>query len=280
VVRASENKGLRHEEEHTSVNLIVAHGISSTWRDKKLRLGSEHFVCEDEGIKPTKTQRAIIDREADKGRSVLFLSVDDKLAGILLIEDRIRENAAQVVRALRADGVRRVIMLTGDGEKTAAAIAAQADIHEYKARMLPEGKSAFIQDLKKQGHTVVMIGDGINDSPALSAADAGVAMSRGADIAREVADIVLTGDGLDALLPARSISREALRRIRSGFYASVGWNSLFLAGGLTGLLTPGLSALLHNATTAAIAVSSMRSFAPSPDLETSPTVKKTERVQA
>jgi Cu2+-exporting ATPase len=260
VVRASEKKGLRHAEEHTRVDLVVAHGIASTWQGKKLCLGSEHFICDDESIVLTDEQRGIIDRESAKGRSVLYLSMDDELAGLLLIEDTLREGAADVIRALRVDGLRRVIMLTGDGEKSAAAIAGQLDIAEYKARMLPEDKAAFIRDLKRQGHTVAMIGDGINDSLALSAADVGISMAEGADIAREVADVVLLNGDLAALLSARAFSREALRRIRTGFRNSVGWNSLFLAGGLLGLLGPGLSALLHNATTAAIAVSSMRPF--------------------
>jgi Cu2+-exporting ATPase len=260
VVRASEKKGLKHKEEHTEVNLVVAHGIASMWQGKKLCLGSGHFICEDKGIRPDAFQQAVIDREADKGRSVLYLSIDDKIAGILLIEDALREEAAPVVRALYAGGVKRVIMLTGDGDKTAAAIAAQAGIGEFRARMLPEDKAAFIHKLKRDGFTVVMVGDGINDSPALSAAHVGIAMADGADIAREVADMVLLNGKLEGLLLAEDISHKMLSRIRGGFRTSLFWNSAFLLGGLVGLLRPGVSAFFHNAVTAAIAVSSMRPY--------------------
>jgi Cu2+-exporting ATPase len=260
VVRASDERGLKHREEHTEVNFVVAHGIASTWQGRKLCLGSRHFICEDKGIRPDDAQRAVIDRETAKGRSVLYLSVDDRLAGILLIEDALREEAAPVVRALYAGGVGRVIMLTGDGEQTAAAIAARAGIREFRARMLPEDKAEFIRGLKRDGFTVVMVGDGINDSPALSAAHAGIAMAEGADIAREVADIVLLDGKLESLLLAGKISRAMLRRIRSGFLTSLFWNSVFLLGGLAGLFSPRVSAFFHNAATAAVAVSSMRPY--------------------
>ncbi|MDR2603826.1 MAG: heavy metal translocating P-type ATPase [Desulfovibrio sp.] len=260
VVRASEKKGLKHKEEHTEVHFVVAHGIASTWQGKKLCLGSRHFICEDNGVRPNAAQQSVIDRETEKGRSVLYLSIDDKLAGILLIEDALRAEAPAVVRALYAGGFKRVIMLTGDGEKTAAAIAAQAGIREFKAHMLPESKAAFIRKLKQDGFTVVMVGDGINDSPALSAAHAGIAMAEGADIAREVADIVLLNGKLEGLLLAEYISHAMLRRIRSGFRTSLLWNSVFMLGGLAGLLSPRVSAFLHNAATAAVAVSSMRPY--------------------
>jgi Cu2+-exporting ATPase len=260
VVRASEKKGLKHREEHTEVHFVVAHGIASTWQGKKLCLGSRHFICEDNGVRMSAAQQAVIDRETEKGRSVLYLSIDDKPAGILLIEDALRAEAPAVVRALYAGGIKRVIMLTGDGERTAAAIAAQAGIREFKARMLPEGKAAFIRKLKQDGFTVVMVGDGINDSPALSAAHAGIAMAEGADIAREVADIVLLNGKLEGLLLAGHISHAMLRRIRSGFRTSLLWNSVFMLGGLAGLLSPRVSAFLHNAATAAVAVSSMRPY--------------------
>jgi Cu2+-exporting ATPase len=260
VVRASEKKGLKHREEHTEVNFVVAHGIASTWQGKKLCLGSRHFICEDNGVRPDDAQQAVIDGETEKGRSVLYLSIDDALAGILLIEDALRAEAASVVRALYAGGFKRVIMLTGDGDRTAAAIAAQAGIREFRARMLPEGKAAFIRKLKEDGYTVVMVGDGINDSPALSAAHAGIAMAEGADIAREVADIVLLNGKLEGLLLAERISHAMLRRIRSGFRTSLLWNSIFLLGGLAGLLSPRVSAFFHNAATAAVAVASMRPY--------------------
>ena len=262
VVRASDAEGLRHREEHATVEYIVAHGIASIWRDCRVLIGSGHFVLEDEGIRLTAAQKKIVAREADKGRSILYLSVGGKLAGLLMIEDEIREDAAAVVQALHQDGISRVIMLTGDSELTAAGIARRAGIIEYRSQMLPEDKATFINQLKREGFRVIMVGDGINDSPALSAAHVGVAMAGGADMAREVADIVLVNEDLRGLLLARALSRHALRRVKSAFTTSVMLNSAFLAGGLLGFIRPAFSALLHNATTAGIAISSTRPFMP------------------
>ena len=262
VVRAADAEGLKHREEHTQVEFVVAHGIVSRWREQRVIIGSDHFVLEDEAIAISPEQQAVVDAESQLGRSVLYLAVGGVLAGLLSIEDNIREETPALVQALHQDGVKRVIMLTGDGELTAASIAAKAGISEYRARLLPEDKAAFVASLKKQGFKVMMVGDGINDSPALSAADVGIAMADGADMAREVADVVLVNGQLHGLLLARKISRLALSRVRSNFHTSLIWNSLFLAGGLLGLLMPGLSALLHNASTAAIAVSSVRPLLP------------------
>ncbi|CAK7008143.1 MAG: Manganese-exporting P-type ATPase [Desulfovibrio sp.] len=264
VVHASDAEGLEHREEHAKVEYIVAHGIASIWREQRVLIGSAHFVFDDENVAFTKKQAAIVEEESARGRSILYLSIGGDLAGLLLIEDEIRENAAAVVEALYRDGVKRVIMLTGDGPKTAASIAKHAGIREFKAAMLPEEKAAFVKELKRTGARVAMVGDGINDSPALSAADVGIAMQGGADMAREVADIVLVNENLESLLVARSLSRVALRRIRKGFHASLYCNSLFLVGGMTGFIMPRLSAFLHNATTAAIAVNSVSAM----DLET------------
>lgn len=258
VVRASDAKGLKHREEHAKVEFLVAHGIASWWKDKRVLIGSAHFVLEDENVPASPEQRAIMDEEAGKGRSLLYLSIGGELAGLILIEDYIRDDASLIVHALKADGVKRVIMLTGDSEKTAANIARRAGVDEYRSGLLPEDKARYIEELRSQGYTVAMVGDGVNDSPALSAANVGIAMAEGADMAREVADIVLVNGKLEGLLLARLISRESLRRIRSGFRTSLFWNSIFLMGGLMGFLVPGISALLHNATTAAIAVSSVR----------------------
>lgn len=257
VVRASDDEGLKHREEHATVEYIVAHGIASYWRGKRVLIGSGHFVLEDEGISLNAQQKRTIARESAKGRSILYLSIGGELAGLLLIEDEIRDNAAAIVRALYADGISRVIMLTGDGELTAAGIAKRAGIGEYRSQMLPEDKAAFINQLKMEGHRVIMVGDGINDSPALSVSHVGVAMAGGADMAREVADIVLVNEELEGLLLARAISRLALRRVKTSFLQSVFLNSVFLAGGLLGFLQPGISAFLHNATTAGLAVSSV-----------------------
>ena len=262
VVRASDAEGLRHREEHATVEYIVAHGIASIWQERRVLIGSGHFVLEDEGIRLTAAQKKIVARESDKGRSILYLSVGGKLAGLLMIEDEIREDAPAVVQLLRQDGISRVIMLTGDSELTAAGIARRAGISEYRSQMLPEDKAVFINQLKREGCRVIMVGDGINDSPALSAAHVGVAMAGGADMAREVADIVLVNEDLRGLLLARSLSRLALRRVKSAFTTSVLLNSAFLAGGLLGVIRPGLSALLHNASTAGIAISSTQPFMP------------------
>lgn len=258
VVRASDAEGLKHREEHAKVEYILAHGIASIWRDQFVRIGSGHFVLDDEGISLTAAQKEIVARESAEGRSLLYLSVGSELAGLLMIEDDIRSETPGIVRALRDDGVSRVIMLTGDSEPTAAGIARKAGITEYRSQMLPEDKAVFIKQLKRQGARVAMIGDGINDSPALAEADVGIAMAGGADMAREVADVVLVNERLEGILLARTISRMALARVRRSFLWSLGLNSVFLVGGLLGFFRPGMSALLHNASTAAIAVSSVQ----------------------
>ncbi len=262
VVRAAELENLQHREEHAQVEFVVAHGIASRWNAQRVLIGSAHFVCEDGGIPLTEEQSTLIEKEAALGRSVLYLSIGNELAGILLIEDLLREDAASIVAALRADGIKRIIMLTGDSEHTAKSIARQVGITEYRAGLLPEDKAAFIRSLKRQGHTVMMIGDGINDSPALSEANIGIAMSSGADMACEIADMVLINSELSGLLLSRMLAREALKRIRRNFYLSLAWNSLFLVGGLFGVLQAGLSAFLHNATTSALAVRSVRPLLP------------------
>lgn len=262
VVRAADAKGLKHREEHTRVEYIVAHGIASMWHEHRALIGSEHFIFDDEKLSLSARHQEEVRKRTSRGLSALYLAIGGEVAGVIFIEDSIREDAAMIVEALRRDGVKRVIMLTGDGEETAAGIAARAGIIEYKSRLLPEDKARFIARLKKEGHKVIMIGDGINDSPALSAADVGIAMADGADMAREIADIVLTNGELSGVLLARSISRQALGRVHSNFWASVIANSAFLVGGLFGLIMPGMSALLHNATTAALSVRSLRPLNP------------------
>ncbi|MDR1359749.1 MAG: heavy metal translocating P-type ATPase [Deltaproteobacteria bacterium] len=262
VARAAEKRGLKHREEHARMDYVVAHGIASRWREQRVLIGSEHFVLEDEGAGLSPEQAESIRQRTSKGLSALYLAVGGETAGVLFIEDSIREEAAEVVRALRRDGIKRIVMLTGDGLETASGIAARAGITEYRAHLLPEDKARFIAECKRQGHIVLMVGDGINDSPALSEADVGLAMAEGADMAREIADIVLTNGRLSGILMIRELSRQVLSRVRGNFRASLLWNSLFLIGGLLGVLTPGTSALMHNATTAAIAVRSVRPFLP------------------
>lgn len=258
VVKAADKEKLHHREEHAEVQYVVAHGIASRWNDQDVVIGSEHFVREDRKISITKEQQLIINKQASQGRSVLYLGIGNELAGILLIEDKIRDETPRIIETLKSTGIQRILMLTGDGGLTAASIAEQAGIDEFRHSLLPEEKAEIVAELKAQGHKVIMVGDGINDSPALSIADVGVAMGNGADIAREVADVVLVKGELEGLLLSRAISRKALKKVRNQFYASVGLNSLFLLGGLFSLISPAMSALLHNATTAALALSSVK----------------------
>ncbi len=268
VVRAAEEIGLRHREEHAEVEYIVAHGIASRLNGQRVLIGSEHFLLEDVRIRISEAQRALIAGQTARGRSALYLTLDDELAGVLLIEDKIRPDAPAMVEALRREGM-RVVMLTGDSRATAEAVAAQTGIGEYHAQLLPEQKAAFIRGLRAEGHTVLMIGDGVNDSPALSAAHVGCAMRGGADMALEVADVVLTSGDFGDLLRAREICRRLLLRLSGNFRTSLFWNSVFLLGGLSGLLTAGASAFLHNVLTSGIAVGSMK-----PLLDDEPAVER------
>lgn len=262
VVTAAEEENLSHREEHAKVELIVAHGIASRLHDKRVLLGSEHFLLEDSGIGISPEQQFVADRQAAQGRTILYLAVEDALAGIIMIEDKIRANAAQVVKALKADGVKRVIMLTGDNRATASNIAAQAGITEFEAELLPEQKASIVARLREQGHTVLMLGDGINDSSAISAANVGAAMCSGADMTKELADVVLTRGNLADLLIVRSICRGMLERINKNLRLSVVWNSVFLLGGILGFLSPSLSAFFHNASTSVIAARGMLPILP------------------
>ena len=258
VVYAADQEKLSHREEHAKVEYVAAHGIASHLGDQRVLLGSAHFVLEDEKITLTAKQHKIAEAEAAKGLSVLYLAVGGKAAGILLIKDEVRPEARTIVQNLRNDGIGRVIMLTGDGEATAKAVADEVGITEYRARLLPADKAKIIQELKAAGHTVMMVGDGLNDAPALSTAHVGVALKSGTDIAGEVADIMLLHDNLEGLLLARDLARTAFSRIHGNFRRSLLWNSAFLLGGLFGLLTPGISAFLHNAATAAGAVAGIQ----------------------
>ena len=237
VVRKAEQEGLHHQEEHTEVEYVVAHGIASRLHGKRVLFGSRHYIHHDEGV-PVDGMREDIERLAREGRSILYL-------------------AAPVIRKLLGRGI-RVVMLTGDDERTAAAVAERLGISEYRSQVLPTDKAAVIRSLQAEGHTVAMLGDGINDSPALSAADVGVTLSDGADLAREVADVVLTECRLDGLVTAVDLSKAAMRRIRTDFGLIMTLNTVFLASGLVGFLQPGPSALLHNLTTVGVSLNAMR----------------------
>lgn len=257
VVRKAEDEGLDHQEEHTEVEYVVAHGIASRLNGKRVLVGSAHFVHDDEGV-PRGEHSEVIAEWAQRGHSILHLAIDEKLAGILCVADPLRRETPEVVRGLRALGVSRILMLTGDGPTTAEAVANASGIDEWRARVLPVEKSDIVRELQAQGHRVLMVGDGINDSPALSAADVGVSLRDGADLAREVADVVLAGNDLRELLFARELARRALGRVSANYRSIVGLNTVYLGFGLTGRLQPSMLALLHNLTTVGVALNAMR----------------------
>lgn len=261
VVRKAEEEALQHQEEHAEVRYIVAHGIASELHGKRVFIGSRHYIEQDEGISVAPLLSEV-ERLAREGHSVLYLAQEDRLVGLIGIEDPLREESADVIRQLRERGIKRIVMLTGDDERTAAAVAARLGITEYRAQILPTDKAAIIEELKAEGHTVLMTGDGINDSPALSAADVGVTLRDGADLAREVADVVLTNCNLRELSTAMELGDRTLRRIRTNFGLTMSLNSLFLAGSLFGVLQPGGSAVLHNLTTLGVCLNAMRPMLP------------------
>lgn len=259
VVRAAAEKNLKHRERHADVEYLVAHGIASSLDGKRAIIGSEHFVVEDEHVSISDDQRERIAREL-KDFSTLYLAVDGELVGALGIYDPPKEGVAEAIANLRGLGFERVIMLTGDNERTATRIASAAGIEEYEANMLPEHKHSFVEALKDQGRRVVMVGDGINDSPALSAADVGVAMGAGTAIAREVADITLASGDLSSLVTLRKLSCSLMRRMNNSFAQVIAINSVLLAGGIAGIIAPQTSSLLHNATTVVLSTRSTRHY--------------------
>ena len=256
VVRAAAERNLEHEEVHSKVEYIVAHGIASYVGEKRVVIGSAHFVFEDEKcrIRPEYQQRF---DELPLQYSHLYLAVDNVLEALLCIEDPVREEAKQIIRELKREGFTKIVMMTGDSERTAAAIAKQIGVDEYHAEVLPEDKANFVQQEKEAGRRVVMVGDGINDSPALSAADVGIAISDGSELAREIADITVGADSLQELVYLRRLSKEMMRRIHVNYRAILGINGSLIAAGVTGLIQPTTSALLHNTTTLALSLRSM-----------------------
>lgn len=255
VVRAAAQRNLKHRERHAEVEYIVAHGIASSLDGKRVVIGSEHFVIEDEGVSIDDVQRAKIDAEAGD-LSVLYLAVDGKLVGAIGIEDPLKPGAAESIAQLRGLGFEHIVMLTGDNERAAARIAGEAGIDEYEANLLPEQKHAYVEQLVSQGRRVVMVGDGVNDSPALSAANVGVAMATGTAIAKEVADITLSDGDLSSLVSLRKLSTSLMRRLDTSFAQVIAFNSVLLAGGIAGIVTPQASSLLHNASTVALSLKS------------------------
>lgn len=259
VVQEALEQNLKHRERHAEVEYIVAHGIASSLNEKRVVIGSEHFVVEDEGVKISAAQKKRIEKEAE-GLSTLYLAVDGELVGVLTIEDPLKEGVREAIAELHALGFTQILMLTGDNEPAAARAAKAAGVDGFKANLLPEHKHGIVEELKAQGHKVVMVGDGINDSPALSAADVSVAMGSGTAIAREVADITLSEGGIDALVRLRRLSCGLMRRMDTSFHEVMVFNSALLALGITSIITPQTSSLLHNGSTIAMSVRNARSY--------------------
>ena len=264
VVEAAKSRGLSNEEYHSQVQYVVAHGISSMVEGKKVLIGSAHFVFEDEGC-------TIPEGEEERFHALpaqyshLYLCIAGKLAAVICIYDPLRAEAADAVRALHACGIRKVVMMTGDNRKTAQSVAAEVGVDEFFAEVLPEDKADFIRREKAAGHTVIMIGDGVNDSPALSEADAGVAISTGAAIAREIADITISSEDLFELVTLRRLSAALMSRIHRNYRFIVGFNLMLIVLGVAGILPPTTSALLHNASTLAISLKSMTNLLDKPE---------------
>lgn len=261
VVKEAKRQGLTHEEFHSKVEYLVAHGIASTVNGKRVLIGSAHFVFEDEGCQIPEGERERFDMLPAE-YSHLFLAVGGQLAAVLCISDPLREEAASVLAALREMGISKTVMLTGDSRRTAAVIAEQLNVDEFRAEVLPADKAEFVAQLRKQGHTVMMVGDGINDSPALSEADAGIAISDGAALAREIADITIAADSLWELVELRRIAMELMRRIHSNYRFVIGFNGTLIALGVAGVLPPASSAMLHNLSTLGVSLRSMSALPP------------------
>ena len=248
IVKQAEKEGLKHEEDHSEVKYIVAHGIVTEYDGKRAVIGSRHFLFDDEKVKVTKTQERKINKNAGE-HSVVYLAIDGKLEGIICIDDPVREEAKYVIEELKSLGIENVIMLTGDSESGAKAGAEALGITEYRSQVLPEDKSRIVEELKAEGKTVIMVGDGINDSPALAAADVSVSMKNSSDIAREVADISLLSDDLYDLVTLRKLSVGMLDKIDTNYRNIVAVNGSLLVLGVLGVISPSTSSMIHNLST-------------------------------
>ena len=256
VVEEAKRRGLRHEEYHSKVEYLVAHGIASTVDEERVLIGSAHFVFEDEGCVIPEGEQERFDALPPE-YSHLYLAVGGQLAAVICISDPLREEAKEVISALRALGITSTVMLTGDSYRTAAAIAAQVGVDDFRAGVLPADKAEYVARLRREGHTVLMVGDGINDSPALSEADAGIAISDGAAISREIADITIAADSLWELVELRRIAMALMARIHSNYRFVIGFNGTLIALGVAGVLPPATSATLHNLSTLGVSLRSM-----------------------
>ena len=257
VVRAAMDKGLVHKENHSKVEYIVAHGISSRIQDKKVIIGSYHFVFEDEQCVIPQGKEELFESLSGEC-SHLYLAIDGVLAAVIAITDPIREEAPQVVSMLRKCGLSKIVMMTGDSERTAKVVAAKVGVDEYYSEVLPEDKASYVEKEHQAGRKVIMIGDGVNDSPALSAADVGIAICDGAEMAREIADITIAGDNLEELVTLKRLSNALVKRIHGNYRQIVGFNTGLILCGIGGVMQPATSALLHNTSTLAISVKSMK----------------------
>ena len=256
VVEEAKRRGLRHEEYHSKVEYLVAHGIASTVDGERVLIGSAHFVFEDEGCVIPEGEQERFDALPPE-YSHLYLAVGGQLAAVICISDPLREEAKEVLSALRALGITSTVMLTGDSYRTAAAIADQVGVDDFRAGVLPADKAEYVARLRREGHSVLMVGDGINDSPALSEADAGIAISDGAAIAREIADITIAADSLWELVELRQIAMALMARIHSNYRFVIGFNGALIALGVAGVLPPATSATLHNLSTLGVSLRSM-----------------------
>lgn len=259
VVREAEKKHLVHEELHSKVEYIVAHGISSMLEDKKVVIGSYHFVFEDEKAQIPAEKQELFDHLSAE-YSHLYMAIDGRLAAVICIEDPLRPEAAEVVKELKKTGITKVVMMTGDSDRIARTIAERVGVDEYYSEVLPEDKAGFVEKEKAAGRKVIMIGDGINDSPALSASDVGIAISDGAEIAREIADVTIGADNLYEVVTLKKLSNALMKRIRKNYKAIVGINASLIALGVAGVFQPTTSALLHNTSTLVISMKSMKNL--------------------
>ena len=256
VVEEARRRGLRHEERHATVEYLVAHGIASSVDGEQVRIGSAHFILEDEQCVIPEDEQAKFDA-LSPAFSQLYLAIDGVLSAVICISDPLREEAKDVLSALRGLGVKNAVMLTGDSPRTAAAIAEQLGVDDFRAGVLPSDKADYVAALRREGHTVLMVGDGINDSPALSEADAGIAISDGAAIAREIADITIAADSLWELVRLRQLAMALLHRIQNNYRFVIGFNGALIGLGVAGVLPPATSAMLHNLSTLAVSLHSM-----------------------
>ena len=261
VVRAAKERGISHEEMHSEVEYIVAHGIASRVGGERVVIGSHHFVFEDEKCTIPAAEQQKFDA-LKPAYSHLYMAASGQLVGVICISDPLRPEAAAVLNGLRALGIQNTVMMTGDSERTAAAIAKQVGVDRFFAEVLPEDKANFVQQAKAEGHTVVMIGDGINDSPALSAADIGIAINSGAAIAREIADVTIKADSLEELVALKAIANSLQKRVHANYRFVLTFNSALIALGALGILQPASSAMLHNLSTIGISLKSMTNLLP------------------